>query len=378
MNYDVTAAVIGGGPAGISCAISLQKQGTSNCVIEKARFPRNKTCAGLVTVKTYELLKKLCGGDGEALSSMFCHSANKVAFYDRNRLLSETETGLEFRLAERTVLDSSLADLYKSAGGILLEGQRDYITDYDNNIIMLRDGSTVRYQYLLFADGALSRAHKDFALKPENLGFSIETFIPGEMLQRTAIQMHFGYIDNGYIWLFPYGDRMGAGVISTYGEDKPYLQILKDYINELGVPADSLSYRGAFVPFGKAVDQKTLPDNILLAGDAGGFADPIYGEGLYMALFTGMQAAASLSERYPKEAFLKSAGPAYQMIRSGYRLQKLLNRPAMAGVFPGKLEGKSGFVKFYCDSQVSSYRYGHMDILRLVKDYKKQKKDPAQ
>jgi len=50
--------ILGGGPSGISAAILLQKAGLPVCVIDRATFPRDKTCAGLVTLKTYNRIRQ--------------------------------------------------------------------------------------------------------------------------------------------------------------------------------------------------------------------------------------------------------------------------------------------------------------------------------
>jgi len=41
--------IVGGGPAGSSCAWRLAKAGLDVLVLDRARFPRDKVCAGWVT-----------------------------------------------------------------------------------------------------------------------------------------------------------------------------------------------------------------------------------------------------------------------------------------------------------------------------------------
>ena len=52
--YDVL--VVGGGPAGSSCARRLRQNGFEVCLIDKARFPRDKVCAGWITPPVVEAL----------------------------------------------------------------------------------------------------------------------------------------------------------------------------------------------------------------------------------------------------------------------------------------------------------------------------------
>ena len=57
MNYKYEAVVIGAGPAGAACGITLQQKGVKHCLVDKSVFPRSKTCAGLVTGKTFRLIR---------------------------------------------------------------------------------------------------------------------------------------------------------------------------------------------------------------------------------------------------------------------------------------------------------------------------------
>ena len=47
MRYDV--AIVGGGPAGSSCARALTRGGAKVVVLDRAAFPRDKVCAGWIT-----------------------------------------------------------------------------------------------------------------------------------------------------------------------------------------------------------------------------------------------------------------------------------------------------------------------------------------
>lgn len=53
-NCDVL--IIGGGPAGSSCAGKLKRHGIDVVVFDKREFPRQKTCAGWITPPVLEVL----------------------------------------------------------------------------------------------------------------------------------------------------------------------------------------------------------------------------------------------------------------------------------------------------------------------------------
>lgn len=48
--------IIGGGPAGSSCALKLKEYGFDTLILDKHEFPRLKLCAGWITPRVYQLL----------------------------------------------------------------------------------------------------------------------------------------------------------------------------------------------------------------------------------------------------------------------------------------------------------------------------------
>ena len=50
------ALIVGGGPAGSTCARTLRQAGWNVVVMDRATFPRNKVCAGWVTPGVFRLL----------------------------------------------------------------------------------------------------------------------------------------------------------------------------------------------------------------------------------------------------------------------------------------------------------------------------------
>jgi flavin-dependent dehydrogenase len=54
-SYDVV--IIGGGPAGSSCAWELQRAGLEVAILDRQVFPRNKVCGGWITPAVFEELR---------------------------------------------------------------------------------------------------------------------------------------------------------------------------------------------------------------------------------------------------------------------------------------------------------------------------------
>ena len=361
--------VIGAGPAGTSCGITLQQSGIRHCLIDKAVFPRNKTCAGLVTQKTYRLIQTLF--DRQDTDFLFCAASSEIKLYRKTELLVDTALNRKVRLVNRMTFDNALVEKYKSLGGLLMEGQTGLLIDYANNRIQLSDGQLLYYDTLIFADGALSISHKLLNVDKSRLAFGIETYLPSTVFNTKSIDIYFEYTDNGYLWVFPHGDTVCIGITEPYRKGKDYKNILTAFLKEKNIPTDNSKYTGAFLPYGYVVPQEKLPDNILLIGDAGGFTDPISGEGLYMALHTGMLSAQAITTENPKKIYLQSIRNISAFVKEGKKVQKFFYSPTIHKMVLKRLSGKNRAVSFFFENQVEEYHYEYRNILQMYRDYKK-------
>ena len=386
MDYTVDTAVIGGGPAGLSCGIHLGTLGLSSIVIEKKTYPREKTCAGLVTEKTYELLEKKLGviSGNEQPGSVFCGTCRFAEFYHSYDLLTRSEISGTFRFVKRSSFDAFLAGRYRLSGGILLENSSFSGIDPEQGRLTLEGGGTVSFRHLVVADGALSCARKELGLEKPELGLCVETFIPmSPEKPLDAVRIYFGIAPNGYAWVFPSGGDVCVGIGGSYSGSEKYDSMLRELIGGLDLPhpdPEDCVLKGAFLPYGMYADQKDAPEGVVLIGDAGGLADPIYGEGLYFSLFSGTAAAEAAAKSTAEGTdfnmeYLKRIDPVLKIIREGCFFRKFLFGSRAMKLMKSKLAGRNGFAGFYCDNQVQRYGYSYSDmILKMPADYKKNKK----
>ncbi len=371
MKHEYEAIVIGAGPAGAACGITLQKSGITNCVIDKAVFPRSKTCAGLVTGKTYKLIEQLF--DNKVDDGIFCAVSSEVRLFSKTELLTAAPITNPVRLVNRIDFDNALVKRYISLDGKLFQGERSYTIDYKKSCITLSNGDVLCGKTLIFADGTLSQAHKLIDVPRERLAFGVEAYVPSSVISTKSVDLYFDYLDNGYVWVFPHGNTVCVGAANQYNKNDDYIKVLSGVLSDLGAKDCNVKNIGAFLPYGYVVPQNKLPQNVLLTGDAGGFADPISGEGLYMSMKTGILAAEAVKSGKPKEAYLKSVKPLQQIIRDGKKMQKLFYKPSIHQKLFRKVKGNRRFVTFYFDNQVDEYRYTYRQMSKLYKEYKKTK-----
>ena len=369
MEKHYQAIIIGAGPSGTACGITLQQHGINHCILEKSVFPRQKTCAGLVTKKTYELIQELY--DKQNIDTLFCDTSSRIKLYRKTELLTDAPLQRDIHLVKRKIFDNALVERYQDLGGVLRQGETGITIDYKNNRILLSDGQLLHYQTLIFADGALSISHKLLDVDKSKLAFGLETYLPASLFPTKSVDIYFDYLPNGYLWVFPHGDTVCIGIANQYQKGCDYKKILSDFLSDYGIDVSDIQYVGAFLPYGYAVPQEQLPDNVLLIGDAGGFTDPISGEGLYMALKTGICSAQSIMTDNPKKNYLQSVRPLTDIVKEGKKVQKIFYSPAIQKRILAKLSGKQKLVSFFFENQVEEYHYKYRQILQMYHDYKK-------
>jgi len=104
----------------------------------------------------------------------------------------------------------------------------------------------------------------------------------------------FAPVRDGYGWVFPKGDHLNIGLYSYSPNEKIDRARLNEYIRKRFDDASADEIIGQYAGFG-AAQHKIVPTRIFLVGDAGGFVDPLTGEGIYFAVVTGQAAAEAIN-----------------------------------------------------------------------------------
>jgi flavin-dependent dehydrogenase len=154
---------------------------------------------------------------------------------------------------------------------------------------------------LVGADGAYSLVNKQFRVtEPKGMAVAVEVTLRREevMLEdATPPCFDFGVISRGYGWVFPKDDHWNVGLY-TLDKSTSLRADLMAYIARKGFRAtgDPLeTFVAHRFPYGGF--QVSLPSApVYIVGDAGGFGDPIMGEGIYHAVESGRIAGETIAD----------------------------------------------------------------------------------
>lgn len=281
--------IIGAGPAGISTALNLKKNGVEDVLlIEKKMFPRYKCCAGYITNKTKQEFLKF-GLDIEKCHYSLIKDFNICYQYGlrqkiKNKFLYTND------VIDRVELDNAFFELAKDMGVKVLENRYIVENNFTEKTITLNDERTLEYEILVFADGMNGYGSKFQEFSEENIAMQL-TF---KSTLKNEIQIHFGVTERGYVWVSSNNGITNVGLTDVYDAKKNYAFIFEELMEKLNLKQDIKNLKGAFTPIG--VGKPLLNENVYFVGDLVGACDPLTLSGLRYGLKSGEKCALSIAK----------------------------------------------------------------------------------
>ena len=316
-HFDVL--VVGAGPSGASAAYWLATLGYRVLMVDKKRFPREKTCGDGLTPRAVRQLHDMGLADQlgqfqrfDGLRSIGHGVTLELAWPDHPEF---PPYGYVVRRAE---LDDMVAQCAVKAGATLWPATEATEPIVENGLVtgaIVHDKDTgadraVRAEYVIVADGANSRFGRALGTARNRtypLGMAIRGYFTSPHHDDPWIESHLDIRDRdgnhlpGYGWIFPVGDgtvNVGVGLLSTFtGWKNVNTSHLMDAFCETaparwGISPETATCAptGGKLPTGGSVTPR-VGSTYLVVGDAAGSVNPFNGEGISLAYETGRLAA---------------------------------------------------------------------------------------
>jgi geranylgeranyl reductase family protein len=357
--------VVGGGPAGGAAAQVAAQAGLGVCLIDKAVFPRDKLCGGLLTLRSRGVYEAV---HGRPWPAEIVNGSGRVLFRADAHPLADVDGRSELYFTMRRDFDAHMLALAGEAGATLRLGGAVKDVDLEQRRLTLQSGEQIGYGHLIGADGASSLVAKALfgrAFDPETIGFGLEVEVPREDLPGhvDGVEIDFGVVDWGYGWIFPKRRTLTLGVGGLHARNPRMRAGLDRYLAAKGLDPARYRPKGQYIPFG---DFRPRPGRgrVLLCGDAAGFVDPITGEGIAYAMQTGAAAgravAAAIGRGRPDEAlgdYQRVLRPVLRSLRQSRAWRQLIFARW----------SKPTFIRLFGDA--GTLQRGFLDILAGKKDY---------
>jgi geranylgeranyl reductase family protein len=311
--YDVV--IVGAGPGGSAAATFLARKGVKVLLLDRAMFPRNKTCGDGLTPRAVAAIERLGVLEQVINVSQRIGYAKVIAPNGGEIISSIADTNIEegayMLAAPRLELDHILVENAILSGATLVEGCKvNAIENNADGVIVKgsvkRKTHNFRAKYAVIATGANMGLLKKqgFLETTPNPIIAARAYYEGANYDRDFFNFHFNEVTlPGYGWVFPLANNkinVGVGVIpgkskkqhdikSLYHDfaNRPYMKKVLSDATLLG-EVQSYPIRTDFMT-ATLYQQRTL-----LIGEAAGLVNPLTGEGIDYALECGEIAAQQL------------------------------------------------------------------------------------
>jgi geranylgeranyl reductase family protein len=388
MMYDTDICIVGAGPGGAATALRLSYLGISSVLIDKSVFPRDKICGDAISGKVTTLLNRLDPAILQRFEAQsFQVGIQGIKFVAPN--LRELYIPFKPEQVEGAVTTPGYVARRMDFDHFLINEvkRRKNIQFFDNvavehykrteNGFFLSDKSgdfQVKTRLLMDASGAhsaFSRKHAGLAKDPKHHAGAVRAYFEHVAdLREDTIELHFiKSIVPGYLWIFPLPNgaaNVGLGLRSDVLSKrkvnlrKALLEVIQDH-PKLQKRFANASLQGNIVGYGLPLGSKPRPisgDHYLLIGDAGHLIDPLTGEGIGNAFYSGFIAAELAEKCLAKKDFSASFLKQYDVrVRRvvgtemywSYRLQKVLAFPWLANGLATLIANNDYLIRFFSD-----------------------------
>lgn len=312
MTYDYDLIIVGGGPAGATMALSAARQGLAVLLADKARFPRDKVCGDAIPPRCRPIL------DDYRLTEALRQAPHalvhgEVVQKGTEQLRVTFEDGPQL-IARRLHFDNVL---FQAAKAVVDTRQACRVTDVlrDNGQVYGIEATTGRgkpqritAKIVAGADGFNSIVGRRLGLYRYNhrhWAVATRAYYRGVPVAANEFEIHyFDDIWPGYLWIFPVEAgwvNVGIGQYPSHRSERVSLRelhlrlIAHPSLGSRFAQAEQIGpLRGWNLPLA-SIRRPLHGNGFILAGDAAGLVDPLWGHGIDTAMISGQIAGEVLA-----------------------------------------------------------------------------------
>ncbi|WP_144963553.1 NAD(P)/FAD-dependent oxidoreductase [Gillisia sp. Hel_I_86] len=313
--YDVI--IVGAGPAGLNCAKQLGGTQLRVLVAERNDVVGPKVCAGGLTGKSIESLNLPDG--------LIEFHFNKIHLHHKDKLFYLKDDGdFTYTIDRKELGQWQLKQLEKFPN---IEVRTACAVSKITKEYIVLNGHKIGYKHLVGADGASSLVRRYLKLPSGKAEIAMQYIIPETKYKDLEVYFDSQLFSAWYAWIFPHNNYVSVGCM---GNPKVISakQLTNNFSAWLKTHNIDISH-GKYEAFPINGDFKAyqFPGNIYLAGDAGGFASRLTGEGIYQALVSGTEIGKMILDKNYHSKKID------ELIRLQNRHNKILGTLVGAGKF---------------------------------------------
>ncbi len=297
-SFDVL--IVGGGPAGSSCAWKLRHSGLRVAVLDRANFPRDKVCAGWITPQVVDELELDLEEYAKNYTCQAFHGFRVGALggedvaVDYGRPVSfgirrcEFDSYLLSRSGAELLLGESVRSVRSTEGGWV-------VNDSLQASLLVGAGGHFCPVVRLLHDAP---GDPGVVVAAQEVEFALDDRAAAACSVRPELpELYFMDDLRGYGWAVRKGAFLNVGLGRQDTHDLGvHVGRFLDFLHGRGAlpPGSPRKLRGhAYLLYGLS-PRPLVEDRLLLVGDAAGLADPRSGEGIRPAIESGLLAATVL------------------------------------------------------------------------------------
>ncbi len=370
--------VLGGGPSGSSTTIWLSKAGKKVLLLDRAKFPRDKTCGDGISGRSVSILGELGVLDDvrkaehmDMYGVTFSSPKGTVVPISSGKPSNGVPPGFVCR---REVFDNVLFQNAKKLATKTIEGFiATAILQEGGKVVGLKgmlNGKETEFRANVFvgADGAGGISARQLgALNQDEIHqcAAVRCYYDNVDGMSDQIELHFVKESlPGYFWIFPLPNKranVGIGMVVKNMKDKKVnlQKVMFDIIENNPMfkarftqAKRSSDVKSWLLPLG-SLRPKNYGNGYVLVGDASSLIDPFSGEGIGNALSSGKYAAKAIVDAFAANDFSEQKLSIYNKLLyeevgdeldTNFKMQKMANNTWLLNMMIDKAD-RSPLVK---------------------------------